>query len=280
MSTAMTSRVGVGKLRGMWVKKFDEQKQLHKQNPPHDHWEGSFAYRELEDTRNLWRVLPTVQYGDGPLNVLMNNLSREVHIYKLYETAVVPDNQCFRDGLDALSAAKTKLTKTRTQESKVKPRVDTALNQCTLAIEKARNSLEKSRASYWEEVLLAPTEERMKWSVYVDKKTKQVNTIPPEDITEAEKIFENAKYPRNLVRQRDLDKRFQLRVATILRLHLPSNLGVSLKTISRLTVLTYICGELRAEGPNGLFLLSKPSAKGGEITVRGVDGKLRNAGMK
>jgi hypothetical protein len=279
MTTAMTSKGETGKFRKIWIEKFDEQARLQGRRLPRDFWEGYYAYRELDDTRNLWRVLPSDAYGDGLLNVLLEKLLWEVHVYKLYEESVVADNQNFGDAIAALAAAETKLKNVRTQKSPVKPEVDWTLSQCTSAIEKTRRSLEKRWDSYWQDVLFAPPRERKNWTVYVDDK-KQLHWFPPDELTKAEKIFENAKYPRDLVRQLDLDRRFQLRVAVILRLHLRQDFGVSLKTISRLIVLTYICGRLRVEGPNRLFVLSKPNAKSGDITVGRVYQKLHTAGMK
>jgi len=279
MNTAITSKVETDKFRKIWIEKFGEQARLHGQCLPHDHWEGARAYRELYDSRNLWRVLPTDEYGDGPFKVLTDKLSWEVHVYRLYEASVVADNQNFGNAIDALSAAETQIRKVRTQESRAKPEVDKTLSRCALAIEKARSSLEKRWDSYWQDVLFTPPKERMNWTVYLDN-DKQLQSFPPEEIAKYEEIFQNAKYPRNLVRQIDLDKRFQLRVAVILRSHLRQDFGVSLRTISRLTVLTYICGRLRVEGPDRLFLFLKPNVKSGEISVGGVDQKLRTAGMK
>lgn len=89
----------------------------------------------------------------------------------------------------------------------------------------------------------------------------------------------------------DLDEYFQLRVATILRMYLPHSAGllfpgmlelgikshrVSLLTVGRLTVLTYMCGrlahikagQLRINGTNRV------------ITPGSVDQKLRAARVK
>jgi hypothetical protein len=277
MKTAVTSKVETDKFRKMWIEKFDEQARLHGRHVPRDHWEGSYAYRELKDANSLWTVLPDPSTDDVFFNFLTAKLSREVWVYKLFSESVVTVNQCFGDGIDALSAAETKLTNVRPEESRVKEEVDDTLSRCKSVLEKARRSLEKRRDSYWQDDLFAPLEERMNWPVYVDDE-KQVRSIPPEERTKAEEMFENARYPKKLVKQKDLDRRFQLRVALILRSYLPQDLGISLRTISRLTVLTYICGELRTEGPDGLSL--KPNVKGGEIGVGGVDQKLRDAGIR
>lgn len=224
-------------------------------------------------------MLPNSDPGGWPFSFLTDKLSREVRVYHLYEASVVPDNQNFGDAIDALSAAETKIREVRTQASRVKQEVDKTLSQRASAIEMVRSSLEKRWDSYWQDVLFAPPEERMNWPVYVDDE-KRAQSIPPEERNELEKIFENAKYPRKLVRQLDLDKRFQVRVAVILRSYLPKDARVSLRTISRLTVLTYICGRLRVEGPNRLFQALKPNVRSGGITVGGVDQKLRTAGLE
>jgi hypothetical protein len=277
MARAMTSKVEAEKFRKMWIEKFAEQARQVGKPPQGNAWEGFDAYRELNATDPVWMMRPSYYTFSWPFFLLTERLFREVHFYKLYATSVVTDNQCFRDGLDALSAVETKLKKVRTQKSRVKREVDKTLRQCASAIEKTRRSLEERRDSYWQDVLFAEAKERRKWSVYFKNK-KQVQSIPPEELTQWERILDKTKYPRNLIRQIDLDTRFQVRVAKILRRYLPKRAGISLRTISRLAVLTYICGKLRAEGPDRLF--SKPNVKGGGITVGGVYQKLPTAGIK
>jgi hypothetical protein len=277
MSTAMTSAVDGDEFRRIWIEKFDEQARQSGKPLEGNAWEGFDAYRELEATDPVWLARPSIYTYSWAFILLTDKLSREVHLYKPYATSVVADNQCFSDGIKALTAAETKLGNVRTQESTVKPEVDKTLSQCVLAVEKARRSLEKRRDSYWQDVLLAAPEERMRWSVYFDDQ-KQVHSIPPEELAKWERIFDGARYPGKLVKQKDLDRRFQVRVALILRFYLPLASGISLKTISRLTVLTYICGKLRIEGPDRVFLL--PDVRTGGITVGSVDQKLRAAGIR
>jgi hypothetical protein len=277
MNTATTSAADTDEFRNIWIEKFDKQAQLRRGLPKHNAWEGFDAYREFEKAHNLWLVLPNPETGDWPFSHLTDRLSREVHFYKLYETSVVADNQCFRIAIDAVAAAEAKLKKARIPESKVKTEIDKQLHHCTSTVEEVRHSLEQRRNSYWKDVLFAEPEERMRWSVYFDDE-KRIHSIPPKELAERERIFDKVKYPRNLVRQIDLDARFQVRVAVILRFYLHRDFRISLRTISRLTVLTYICGNLRKEGDDKLFLKAK--VKRGEITVGSVDQKLRAAGME
>jgi hypothetical protein len=139
------------------------------------------------------------------------------------------------------------------EKSKVKTELDKRMRECASAIEESRRSLELWRDSYWKDVFFALPEERMKWSVYFDDKN-QLQTIAPDELAEWEKIFNNAIYPKNLVKQIDLDTRFQLRVAVILRHYLRKDFDISLRTISRLTVLTYICGGLCVEDEENIIL--------------------------
>jgi hypothetical protein len=276
MTRATKSHVEAEKFRKIWIEKLAEQARQSGKPRQGNAWEGFDAYRELEATDPEWLARPSTYSYSWPFFLLTNKLSREVRCYKPYATSVVADNQCFSDGIEALTAAETKLKNVRTQESTVKRQVDKTLRRCRLAVKKVRRSLEKERDSYWQDVLFAPPKERMKWSVYFDDQ-KQVRRIPPEELAEWEKIFNRARYPGKLVKQRDLDRRFQVRVALILRFYLPAAIGISLRTISRLTVLTYICGKLRNEGPDRLYL--QPRVPTGGITVGSVDQKLRTAGI-
>ena len=283
MATATTSAVQTDEFRKIWIKKFKEQATLQGGPPQDNAWEGFDAYRELHAADHLWLVMPTPDLVFS-FNFLTDKLAREVHIYKIYETSVVADNQSFRDAIDALSAAEATLknakapkTKVDATKSKVRTEVDKRVSQCASAVEKCRQSLELWRNSYWQDALFAPPEERMKWSIYVDDE-KKIHVFPPEELVQLEEIFDNAKYPRDLVRQIDLDTRFQVRVAALLRHYLLKDFGITLRTISRLTVLTYICGKLREEGPDHLY--SNPKSRRGRITVGGVDQKIRAAGVK
>jgi len=121
--------------------------------------------------------------------------------------------------------------------------------------------MEWRRDAYSEDFLSADPTKRM-WPVYIDEEN-QVYPFP--------------RYPTKLVKRIDLDTLFQLRVGAILRMWLPRGYGVSLRTISRLTVLTYICGELGKEHDDKLLVPAGKRER--EITVGLVDQKLRAAGL-
>jgi hypothetical protein len=64
----------------------------------------------------------------------------------------------------------------------------------------------------------------------------------------------------------------------ILRHYLRKDFDISLRTISRLTVLTYICGGLCVEDEENIIL--DVDGKERTLTVGGIDEKLRPAGMR
>jgi hypothetical protein len=283
MSTAMTSALQIEEFRRIWIEKFTEQASLQGGPPQGDAWEGFDAYRELNAKNNLWLVMPSADPGDSFFSLLTEKLAREVHIYKTYKTSVVADNQSFRDAIDTLSSAEEVLNEAMARKptfdaakSKVKTELDKRMRECASAIQENRRSLELWRDSYWKDVLFAPPEERMKWSLYFDDKN-QLQTIAPDELVEWEKIFDNAIYPKDLVKQIDLDTRFQLRVAVILR-HYLHKVDISLRTISRLAVLTYICGGLCVEDAENIIL--DLDGKKRTLAVGGIDQKLRAAGMR
>ena len=172
-----------------------------------------------------------------------------------------------------MSAAETKLKKAKTQNSMVKAELDMELKKCASALEKTRTDLEERRESYWKDSLLAEPEERMKWTIEFDAENR-IHPIPPDDLVANERMFEKAKYPRKLVKRLDLDARFQVRVAVIFRSYLRQDYGISLKTISRLTLLTYICGDIGKEQSDGVLVDRR------KITVGAVDQKIRAESMK
>jgi hypothetical protein len=269
--------------RRRWTAKFEEQAKLQKGLNRQNAWEGFDAYRELNDTHSLCLVLPSGKNGDSVFSSLTDRLSKEVEIYNLYKTCVVAVNQCFKIAIGALSAAEAKLKKAKTPESEVKSQVDEQLRLCLSTVEETRRSLEGRRDGYWEFALAVEIQEKVRaWGGWNPTPSQEeLDSMTPEqrkEHVEWKTIFDTAEYPRDLVRQIDLDTRFQLRVALILRFYLQKDSGISLKTNSRLTVLTYICGKLRKEGPDRLFL--KPNLRSGGVSVGGVDQKLRAAGLK
>jgi hypothetical protein len=238
-------------------------------------WEGFEACHELNDTRNLWCVLPEPGMEQYPFPFLTEKLSREVYFYKSFASRIVPTNWAFKDAIDVLSAAVSKLKKAATQKSVVDGGLDSDLNRCCSTVARTLNRLKADRETYWQNALMATVAEKMNWDVQF-REDSEVSSIPPAEMLKAEERFTKAQYPKQLLKRIDLDRRFQVRVATILRFYLRRNDKISLRTVSRLTVLTYIAGNLGREDDDRVLLNGRKRA----ITVGGVDQILRAAGMK
>lgn len=269
----MTRDDEIEEFRRRWIARLKAQAKVSKNLPGYDAWEGYEAYRELSDTENLWIVIPTPEAQDWPFPWLTKKLTREVRFYKLFCQEIVPTNLSFERAVKVLSAAEGKLKRATILGSSAKAELDAELNKCASVLERARIAVEQRRESYWEDSLFAEPEERAGWMIEFDAEN-QVRSIPPVDLVDHERIFEKAKYPRKPVKKLDLDARFQVRVATILRSYLQRDFKISLKTISRLTLLTYICGNLGHENEDNLAVGSR------EITVGAIDQKLREAKLK
>jgi hypothetical protein len=197
--------------------------------------------------------------------------------YKLFSKDIVSANRSFKSAIEAFTIAKRRLEQARIPPSMVSESLQKTVDKHTAMLEEALLAIESQKTTHWKDVLLAAPEEREKWWLFVDDQ-KKVQVTVPSDVTEGEKVFDGAKYPTDLVKRIDLDYRFQVRVAKILRSHLAHTCGISLRTISRLTVLTYLCGGLGRENINSDGLVV--SGRKREITVTGVDQLLRDAGLK
>jgi hypothetical protein len=276
--TATTSDLEVGEFRRNWISKFEEQAGFYRTGQRQtSSWEGFLAYRELKEKDNLWLVLPNHETDVWPFDNLTKQLCREIRSYKLVRN-IPAINRRFKKALEAFSAAESELRNANAQEN---PEIDSAVNdkldEYVAILEKARSTLKQRRESFWQDFLLAEPEEKAKWSVWMDD-AKQVHLIPPANLAAWEEIYAKARYPRRLTKRIDLDSRFQIRVAVTLRHYLLPDFQISRRTISRLTVLTYVCGNL----VDDLVEDEKSIVKGGKrnITVGLIEQKLQGAGLK
>lgn len=238
-------------------------------------WEGFEACREIADNRLLWCVIPTRGMKEYPAPFLIGKLSREVYLYKLFGNRIVPMNIAFKKAIKVLSGTAAKLKKVAAQDMVIAGGLSGDLEHCCLPIEKAVNRLKVKYEGLWRDSLIATPEEKLSWDLHFAKDGKLFR-IPPADLLAEEKRFAQARYPERLLKRIQLDRRFQVRVATILRHYLPKRDGISLKTISRFTVLTYIAGSLGEEREDDLILERRKRP----INVVNVDQIIRNAGIK
>lgn len=294
MNTAPSDLSGpdLATFRSRWIGEFELYQRLYcsGQKSRINCWEGFEAVRELSETGNLWIVLPDEVREDEtqdtmpgktlrdteaePFRQLTAKLFNEVLLYHCFHRDIGPANTYFKEAVAALTAARNKLAKLQSAGASHANDVAFRLKRPISAIDDSLAELEKFRASYWQNRLLAIPEERSRWSVYLDQE-KRVHSIPPEDLQRSEALFQKAAYPRELVKRIDLDRRFQIRVGLILRTYLLREI-VSLRTINRLILLTYKAGDLGEEADERLLVEGRTKP----ITVSNVDLKIRAAGLK
>lgn len=89
-------------------------------------------------------------------------------------------------------------------------------------------------------------------------------------------IFHEAEYKRHPFKAFELESRFQIRIAKILRFFLGKDEGVDLRTIGRMVALFYQCTAL-AEVKEGRLVVCATKK---ELTVDAIYQKLRRAMMK
>jgi len=119
-------------------------------------------------------------------------------------------------------------------------------------------------------------------------KTDPLIPYPPPDVELREKTFENVVSPEGIETNREFDSVFQVRVGHVFRQSLPLG-SVSLATIARLVVLSYICADLAREqdwtfrrpkrSPSNEPALVIQAAKC-VLTVGAVYQKLRHEGLR
>jgi len=229
-----------------------------------DFWEGATACKELRKRG----------YGELFVADLYVRLLREVSTYRSFAGKVVAHNRDFKETIEFLTNAERRFLRERTVMAL--PYLKWKLTRLAGFLAEARTALEKERESYWKKMLFARPDERSKWCIKLG--TDPPESIPPETLVEAEKVFRGLTYREGLEKLSDLDARFEIRLGAILRDSLPK---VSLLTISRLVVLCYICADL-AEERGGRLAVKQlgEESKRNRLTVDAVYQKLRHADLK
>ncbi len=258
--------------RKCWSAEIQKQARLVRNNsaPEISAWEAYEACQELIERDTLWLVLPNGPTQNSLFRLLTDRLSRETYLYKTFCNFIVPASLYFKDAISALASAKSKLGKPTLKESLIKRQLEMDLKNCSALLEKTLDTLKTGRQSFWQDVLFASAKERSRWSICIND-DKEVRSIPPPELAEFEQIFDKVTYPTALAKRIDLDKRFQIRVAVILRRYLSGEFRISLRTISRLVALTYLAGGLGREQDDRLLVEGRKRP----ITVGGIDQKIR-----
>ena len=222
-----------------WVEEFKAQKNAPP--VPDNFWEGEIAFKELTKPIDWLIILvPDTDSADHPFTSLFELLWREIETYRRLAGRVVLRNQDYDKVAQVL----------RDAEQQVKA-VESRLNVTGLAkvmwpvhreITKVLDQVEKLRQSSWQDVIKEyKIVDRAGERWVAPDSSDSLLPSPPIDVELREKLFKSLPTLRPMVQDRELDSLFQYRLAWIFKHYLP---GVSLRTITRLIVLAYICADL------------------------------------
>ncbi len=234
-------------------------------------WEGSAAVDELRNSGWLDFVQPVDDLMDLASLMLFRYVVREIEIYREVCDSDVRRDQEVAEVLGVLKRVEERLLVSR--KTTGPQDLKGIFAKLASIVSQEKSSLEESKGSYWEQQLVATRSARNKWLIDME----ELREVIPRELLQVEEIFSNVSFPRKLIRRSDVDKRFQIRTATILRRYLAD---VSLETLSRLVVLCYLCGGLATVIDGAAYIRAAPSkatipAKR-ELTVGAVYQKLKD----
>jgi hypothetical protein len=228
-----------------WVAEFEAQRlsaNLHD-----DFWEGATAYKELTTPINLLMLLvPDTDPAEFPFTSLFELLWREIEGYRRLAGQIVPGNQELPAAKKVLAGILDQLEDLETA-SQI-GQVTQLLQNLRLQVQNGLTSLEEARESWLKDLLkqykTIDSEGNEIW-VAADKTDLSLPLLPP-DVELREKLFSDFADPRHPGTNREFDTIAQARMAAVFRQYLPLE-NVSLYTIARLVVLSYICADLACE---------------------------------
>lgn len=240
-----------------------------------DCWERFLAVRELRQIGELDFIQPTDDLKELADVFVFRRVHREIELYEQAANEGVQRNWETTETLRVLNTAARRFI--RAAKTTNAADLKNIFSKLSRAVSEERANLQESHKSYWERALLAWQVEGEEEEWYVDVSSDEKTPEPrrPQEPNEEEAIFGKVRFPTTLVKNADLDRRFQLRVAMILRRYL---LDASLQTVSRLVVLCYLCGNLvTVESGKAYIPLSKANPSGKrELTVGAVYQKLKD----
>lgn len=245
----MTNGSGFRDFYDNWLEYFEDV--VKKPAPTkHDLWEGVTTRQQLEASPCWITVLPSLEPADHPFTTLLEQLWLEVETYKRLHNNVVSQNVNFLDvkGLFESAVQNCRKVEGRTHISSLKQ----VLRQYRSRLDRDLQRLFKIAEAHWKKSLQRyESELGHKHFVFVDPETQVVEDVNPEPIPASVKLLEeiqkNSKDETKLLKNMDLDGRFQRRLGRLLRHWLPKDAGIDLRTISCLIALIYLCADLAEE---------------------------------
>jgi len=225
-------------------------------------WQGLQAYEELCRAPAAQILMFPTRQGSGLDH--FQAMMREVESYKKFAADMQETSVNYDDVLRTLTKYEAKFKR----EQRRAPHKDRNLKKiwlnCAAFMRHQRITARRLLRRRWTVALQSPT--RTDW-VRSDLTSHTSPLFPHWDT-----IFSMAQYPVASGRVTDLDARLQIRLATIFRFGLPF---VSLRTIGRLVLLAYCCGDLgTVEGTR--FLVRD---RGTFLSIHAIYKRLKHAGL-
>jgi hypothetical protein len=230
-------------------------------------WQGSLAFEELWGSEKLC-VHPAAELLMFPSKHHMGHdhfraMFREIESYKRNILDLQASTINYEEVVSALRNYERKFKSERKRS--VGKNLKKIWQDCAAFVRKQRihaNGLLRRR---WSLALESPT--RTDW-VRSDLTSHTSPLFPHWDT-----IFSMAKYPKLSRRITELDARLQIRLATIFWFGLPF---ASLRTISRLVLLAYWCGNLGEVQGSSLLV----NTRGKFLSVNAIYKRLKAAGLE
>ena len=267
MAKAVTKTLGTASTEKRWFQEFGQVAKHGKAYIRQAYWDGAFVYSELKRSRITWVIDP-----EDDLHMffefLVKKLNRELFVYRCHCSEVARRNQEFNDLLAKLQGAINRLSERGIHF----PESKAVLMENRKYLQSQIRRLRKTRDTFWTDRLHDYGEDR---PLMFEGET--LKPIPMEDEQAHEKLFEAARYTDKLVRDVDLDRRFQVRLAVIFRHYLRRREGVSLSTIGKLIILYYICTGLACERDDGALIVKGTNRN---LTIGSVVQRLGHCGMR
>ena len=214
-----------------------------------DLWEGAQAYKNLRDCGRLEFML----FREEPKKLgwkrrqLLNLLFTEIRKYERYSGKVSAINNELKEAADFTKRMK-KWFSDELKQIRHLTDIRERLTKYADDLDKDHTRFEQKRRYFWR----SPTG--------------------------LEPILREPDYVWGPDKDMDLDGGFQKRVARVLRLYLPKEEGISLRTICRLVVLVYLAAGLAKE--QGETLISKSTGEElNHLNPIDLEKKFRRAGL-
>jgi len=271
-----------------WVSEFGLYRKPTVHNPD-TFWEGADACKELMSGIDWLLVLvPSTDPADHPFTTLFQLLWREIESYRHIAGQIVVRNKEMRIAETALGRMQTELE--AIGRNPHMPDLRRLLLSLKREVTKTSEKVEKLQKTSIKDSLrqYKSTDSGGVERWVPPDKTDPLIPYPPPDVELREKIFEQVISPEGLETNREFDSVFQVRLGRVFRQYLPLG-SVSLATIARLVVLSYICADLAQEQNWRIKLPKRPASTAPALviqaaqcvlTVDGVYQKLRRGGLR